>query len=214
MNRYANRYSAGKVLAKELDPYRNRLDIIVLALPRGGVPVAFEIAKTLSLALDIFIVRKLGVSGHEELAMGAIAIGNITVFNQDIIQNLAISKQAINEAINRESKELQRREFIYRGKRPFPTLTEKTIILVDDGIATGATLRAAITALRQLKVLKIIVAVPVAEKTTCRKITTLVDKLICPIQSENFYAVGQYYDDFSQTTDEEVCSLLKLSRCF
>jgi len=209
MEKYADRYSAGKALAKELNSYANRLDVIILALPRGGVPVAFEIAKVLSAPLDVFIVRKLGVPGHEELAMGALAMGGVTVFNQEVIHNLAVSQQAIDLVINEEAQELRRRELAYRGKKPFPVLKGKTVILVDDGIATGATLRAAVKALRQLKPASIIVAVPVAEITTCEKIAMLVDKLVCPLKPQSFYAVGQYYDDFSQTTDEEVYSLLR-----
>lgn len=209
MSHYVDRTAAGKILAKELESYAHRSDIIILALPRGGVPVAFEIAKVLLVPLDVFIVRKLGVPGHEELAMGALAMNNVTVFNEDVIKDLSISKEAIDQVINEETQELKRREKMYRDNKPFPTLKGKTVILVDDGIATGATLRVAIKALHQFKPVSIIVAVPVAAITTCKNIETLVDKLICPLKSENFYAVGQYYDTFSQTTDEEVYQLLK-----
>ncbi len=210
MDKYQDRHAAGKVLAQELKSYANCTDVIILALPRGGVPVAFEVAKILNVPLDVFIVRKLGVPGHEELAMGAIAMGNVTFFNQDIIRNLAIAQKDIDVVIHAESEELKRRELNYRGHKPFPIIKEKRVILIDDGIATGATLRVAIKALRQLKPTSIIVAVPVAETTTCEKIKTLADKLICPLKTNDFYAVGQYYDDFSQTTDEEVYSLLKM----
>jgi len=209
MEKYADRYSAGRLLAKELSSYSNRSDVIILALPRGGVPVAFEVAKALAAPFDVFIVRKLGVPGHEELAMGALAMGDVTVFNQEVIRNLAVSQQAIDLVIHEEAQELRRRELAYRGKRPFPVLKGKTIILIDDGIATGATLRAAVKALKQLRPASIIVAAPVAETTICEKIAMLVDKLVCPLKPQDFYAVGQYYDDFSQTTDEEVYSLLK-----
>jgi putative phosphoribosyl transferase len=214
MEKYLNRYTAGKALAIELEPYSNRSDIIVLALPRGGVPVAFEVAKTLLVPLDVFIVRKLGVPGHEELAMGAIAMGGITFFNEDIIKTFSLSKETINLVLNEELQELKRREKIYRGQKTFPVLKEKTIILIDDGIATGATLTAAIKALNQLKPAHIIVAVPVAEITTCKKIEALVSKLVCPFKTKDFYAVGQYYEDFSQTTDEEVSSLLEQAKDF
>ncbi len=208
MDKYPNRQAAGKILAHALQAYANRPNVIVLALPRGGVPVAFEVAKSLNVPLDIFIVRKLGVPGHEELAMGALAMGGTIVFNDDVIKSLSISKQAIDHVIQEETKELQRRELNYRGQKPFPTLREKTIILIDDGIATGATLRAAIKALYQQKPASIVVAVPVAERTTSKKIASLVNKLVCPLITDDFYAVGQYYDDFSQTTDEEVRVLL------
>ena len=208
MEKYSNRAAAGKTLAHALEVYANRSDVIVLALPRGGVPVAYEVAKSLNVPLDVFIVRKLGVPGHEELAMGALAMGGTVVFNKDVIKNLSISKQAIDHVIQEETKELQRREQNYRGQKPFPTLQEKTIILIDDGIATGATLRAAIKALYLQKPASLIVAVPVAETTTSKKIASLVELFICPLITDNFYAVGQYYDDFSQTTDEEVHVLL------
>lgn len=208
MNRYLDRYSAGKVLAEALKTYANRKDVIVLALPRGGVPVGFEIAKALSVPLDVFIVRKLGVPGHEELAMGALAMGGITVFNEELLQDLKIPQRSINKVIEMEQQELNRRVSVYRDDKPYPDLTGKMIILVDDGIATGATMRAAISALRQLKPKNIVIAVPVAELTTCEKMAKNVDQLVCPLKPTDFYAVGQWYEDFSQTTDDEVRELL------
>ncbi|WP_131795321.1 phosphoribosyltransferase [Fluoribacter gormanii] len=206
---YDDRYQAGRVLTDLLKDYEKRTDVIVLALPRGGVPVAYEIASKLSLPLDIFIVRKLGVPGHEELAMGAIASGGITVFNEEIVNSLHISKEAINKIHKSEQEELSRRELAYRGKKPFPMLPGKTVILVDDGIATGYTMRAAIAALKQQNPAKIIVTVPVAARSTCDEIAPLVDEIICPMRPVNFYAVGMWYNDFSQTTDDEVMQLLK-----
>ncbi|PWY56807.1 phosphoribosyl transferase [Legionella qingyii] len=206
---YDDRYQAGRVLTDLLKDYAKRTDVVVLALPRGGVPVAYEIASTLSLPLDIFIVRKLGVPGHEELAMGAIASGGITVFNEEIVNALHISKDAISKIQKSEQEELSRRELVYRGNKPFPMLSGKTVILVDDGIATGYTMRAAIAALKQQNPAKIIVTVPVAARSTCDEIAPLVDEIICPMRPVNFYAVGMWYNDFSQTTDDEVMQLLK-----
>lgn len=206
---YDDRYQAGCVLVDLLKNYAKRTDVIVLALPRGGVPVGYEIAQKLSLPLDIFIVRKLGVPGHEELAMGAIASGGITVLNEEIVNLLHISTEAIDTIQKSEQEELLRREQVYRGKKPFPELSGKTIILVDDGIATGYTMRAAIAALKQKKPAKLIVAIPVAARSTCDEIAPLVDEIICPMRPVNFYAVGLWYNDFSQTTDEEVMQLLQ-----
>jgi predicted phosphoribosyltransferase len=209
MEKYQDRKDAGKVLAQELKAYADKDDVIVLALPRGGVPVAFEIATALRVPLDVFIVRKLGVPGHSELAMGAIAMGNICVYNEDIIAELGITQPAIESVIAEEQQELNRRVKLYRGERPFPDLKNKTIILVDDGIATGATMRAAINALRILKPEKIVVAVPVAEKSMCDKIQTITDSLVCPMRPNYLYAVGAWYEIFSQTEDEEVYTLLE-----
>jgi predicted phosphoribosyltransferase len=206
---YDDRYQAGRVLVDSLKNYAKRTDVIVLALPRGGVPVGYEIAHKLSLPLDIFIVRKLGVPGHEELAMGAIASGGITVLNEEIVNLLHISTEAIDRIQKSEQEELLRREQVYRGNRPSPDLLGKTIILVDDGIATGYTMRAAIAALKQKKPAKLIVAIPVAARSTCDEIAPLVDEIICPMRPVNFYAVGLWYNDFSQTTDEEVMQLLQ-----
>jgi len=212
MEKYKNRSIAGKVLAHELDVYKDRSDVIVLALPRGGVPVAFEIAQALHAPLDVFIVRKLGVPQHSELAMGAIAMGDTCVFNDDIITELHISKAAIASVIADEKKELNRREVAYRGNYTFPSLHDKTVILVDDGIATGATIRAAVKALKQLKPTNIVIAVPVADKTMCDHLQLLADRLVCPMRPLYFYAVGAWYEDFSQTEDEEVYNLLNEAR--
>jgi len=208
MEKYHDRKEAGKILAEQLKAYANRKDVIVLALPRGGVPVAYEVAQALNLPLDVFIVRKLGVPGHEELAMGAIAMGGVTVFNDEIVRDLQISKASIDSVINSENEELQRREIRYRGKRPFPILTKKIVILVDDGIATGATMYAAVKALRHLQPASIVIAVPVAAADTCDKLAVLADKMICPLRPQLFYAVGSWYDYFGQTEDEEVSELL------
>lgn len=208
MEKFLNRYEAGKILAEALKFYKKKSDVIILALPRGGVPVAYEIAKELMVPLDVFIVRKLGVPGHEELAMGALATGGMIVFNDDILRELHIPKNAIEQVIQSEQIELKRRERKYRSNQPLPKLTNKTIILVDDGIATGATMRAAIKALRQQKPANIIMAVPVAALSTCKEMEVLVDKIVCPLKPEHFSAVGVWYEDFSQTSDEEVAELL------
>jgi len=206
--KYLDRAQAGVCLAELLKEYNNRKDTIVLALPRGGVPVAYEIAMKLGLALDILIVRKLGIPGHEELAMGALASGGAVVFNDEIISYLQIPKSSIDSVIQSEQAELTRREHLYRGNKPFPSLGGKTIILVDDGIATGSTMKAAIIALQQKQPKEMIVAVPVAAPSTCDEIAGLVKMLICPLRPVDFQAVGLWYDNFSQTSDEEVIALL------
>jgi len=208
MEGYIDRSEAGSVLAEKLQQYADRKDVIVLALPRGGVPVAYEIAKKLHVPLDVFIVRKLGVPSHSELAMGAIAMNKVTVFNQDILAESRIAQSDIDPVIESEYKELQRREKKYRGTRPFPDLKNKIIILVDDGIATGATMRVAIKALRQQKPAHIIVAVPVVSKDVYQQFLELADKIISPLLPEYLFAVGQWYESFPQTTDEEVIALL------
>ena len=210
--KYIDRRHAGIVLAKLLKEYSRRTDAIILALPRGGVPVAYEIAVALSLALDVFIVRKLGVPGHEELAMGAIASGGVSVFNKEIVQALHIDQASIDIIKQAELEELIRRERLYRGNSPFPDLLGKTIILVDDGIATGSTMKAALRALQQQKPATIIIAVPVAALSTIDEMACLVDAIVCPLRPVNFYAVGLWYDNFSQTTDEEVIELLEKSK--
>lgn len=205
---YANRQHAGQIMADLMSQYTKQPDTIILALPRGGVPVAYEIAKKLALPMDIFIVRKLGIPEHAELAMGAIASGGAIVLNEELINSLHINTATINKVLQAEEQELARREMVYRGNKPYPELTGKTVILVDDGIATGYTMRAAVASLQQKKPATIIVAVPVAARETCHGMACLVNELICPLQPANFYAVGLWYDDFSQTSDEEVIQLL------
>lgn len=204
MEKFIDRQQAGRILANSLKTYANQPNVIVLALPRGGVPVAYEIATALSIPLDVFIVRKLGVPWHEEFAMGAIASGGTVLVNESMVKQLKLEQSSIDAVIQSEQEELLRRERIYRGNRPFPDLLGKTIILVDDGIATGATMQAAISALRKHNPASIIVAVPVAAHETCQSMVSLVDQLICPLQPINFVAVGLWYENFSQTTDEEV----------
>ncbi len=212
MHKFIDRQHAGQILSDLLKEYTKKSDVIVLALPRGGVPVAYEIATALSVMLDVFIVRKLGVPGHEEFAMGAIASGGTALINDSIIAQLHLQQTSIDEVIQSEQDELSRRELVYRGNRPFPVLENKTIILVDDGIATGATMQVAISALRKHHPARIIVAIPVAAKESCELLTPLVDKLVCPLRPVEFYAVGLWYEDFSQTTDEEVIKLLNEAR--
>lgn len=212
INQFTDRHEAGMLLADQLKDYAHRSDVLVLGLPRGGVPVAYEIAKALNAPLDVFIVRKLGIPHNEEFAMGAIASGGTVVFNDEIIEGLYISEHTIKLAIQSQKEELQRRETLYRSSRPFPNIVGKTIILVDDGIATGASMRAAISALNKLKPARIIVAIPVAAATTYAEIAGLVDQVICPLQPIQFDAVGEWYLDFPQTTDTEVIDLLGKAR--
>jgi len=212
VSNYPDRRAAGQILAQHLLAYRGRSDAQVLALPRGGVPVAFEVAQVLNVPLDVFIVRKLGVPGHEELAMGAIASGGALVLNRDVIQHLGIPQSAIDAAIRRESDELQRRESLYRDDRPPLNLENRTVLLVDDGLATGSTMRAAIAAVRQHQANRIIVAVPVAAPDTVATLQGEVDEIICPLTPRGFQAVGQWYSHFEQTTDEEVRELLARAR--
>lgn len=206
---FHNRFDAGERLAIRLQTYQNDPDAIVLALPRGGVPVASRIAKRLNLPLDIFVVRKLGAPFQEELAMGAIASGDVVFFNKQIISDLRISEAEIQRVIAKEKAELSRREIKYRQNRPFPIIAQKNVILVDDGIATGASIHTAILALRKLSPKKIIVAVPVAPSETIFNFSTLADEIICLHSADLFFGVGGFYEDFSQTTDEEVISLLQ-----
>lgn len=211
MNKFSNRREAGKLLSEPLKAHKKNPNTIVLALLRGGVPVGYEIAKALCLPLDIFVVRKLGVPGAEELAMGAIATGGEVIFNEDIVQQLNISKIAIDEIMQTEKDELERREMTYRGEEPFPTLKGKDIILVDDG-ATGATMRAAIKALRAQNPAGITVAVPVAALSTFEELKPEVEDFICLLKPIHFYAVGMWYEDFSQTSDSEVSDLLQRAK--
>jgi erythromycin esterase-like protein/predicted phosphoribosyltransferase len=206
--RFRNRNEAGRLLANKLTAYANRPDVLVLALPRGGVPVAYEVARALGAPLDVFVVRKLGVPGHEELAMGAIATGGVRVLNDQIVQRLRIPEYIVDAVAAREQPELRRRERLYRGGRPPPQVRGRTVILVDDGLATGATMRAAIMALRQLQPARIVVAIPTGSPETCEELKAEVDEVVCAITPDPFLAVGHWYEDFSQTTDEEVRDLL------
>jgi len=208
MSLFNDRADAGKKLAKKLSEYANRSDVIILALPRGGVPVAFEVAKELNVKMDVFIVRKLGVPGNEELAMGAIASDNIRVLNEDVIRSFQIPQSVIDEVAVNELRELERRERLYRGNRPKPDISGSTVILIDDGLATGATMRAAAAAVKTKNPAKIVIAVPTAASDTCSAFENEVDKTICVATPEPFYGVGAWYEDFSQTTDKEVCELL------
>jgi putative phosphoribosyl transferase len=206
---FRNRQEAGRRLASRLGKYANREDVIVLGVPRGGVPIAFEVATALNLPLDIFVLRKLGVPGHEELAFGAIGSGGIRVLNARVLKHLGISDQDIALVTEAERKELERRERLYRGDRPPLDVCGRTVILVDDGIATGASLWAAIHALRQMKPAAVVIATPVAPQETCNRLRHEVDELVCVEMPEPFYGVGQFYHDFSQVSDEEVNELLE-----
>jgi putative phosphoribosyl transferase len=205
---FPNRAEAGRLLAEKLENYVGRSDVVVLGLPRGGVPVAYEVAQRLGAPLDVFVVRKLGVPGFEELAAGAIASGGVRVLNEDVIRALPNADQLIESVTQKETVELERREQTYRDGRPAPELRNRVVILVDDGLATGATMRAAVAALRERGVAKIVVAAPVGAPDTCRELEQEADETICAISPEFFQAVGQYYEDFSQTSDEEVRELL------
>lgn len=207
--RFRDRRDAGRQLAEKLSAYANRPDVLVLGLPRGGVPVAYEVAKVLNAPLDVFLVRKLGVPGREELAMGAIASGSVRVLNKNVVQSLRLSDQTIEAVAAAEQRTLVRRERVYRGDRPRLAVRDQTIILVDDGLATGATMRAAVVALRQQQPRRIVVAVPVAAPETCDEFRAEVDDIVCAITPPLFYAVGLWYQDFSQTSDEEVRALLE-----
>jgi putative phosphoribosyl transferase len=217
--RFRNRTEAGKLLASKLTQYANRPDVLVLGLPRGGVPVAFEVAKALNAPLDICLVRKLGVPGHKELAMGAIASGGVQVLNEELVAWMRISSQTIAEVAQRELQELQRRERVYRGDRPLPNirdsrnerLRQRIVILVDDGLATGSTMRAAIGVLKHQQPQRIIIAVPVAPLDTCNELRVEVDEVVCLMTPEQFYAIGLWYEDFTQITDREVCELLAVA---
>jgi predicted phosphoribosyltransferase len=205
---FPNRAEAGRLLGEKLQRYAGRNDVIVLGLPRGGVPVAYEVAQRLGIPLDVFIVRKLGVPGFEELAAGAIASGGVRVLNEDVLRALPNADEIIESVTAKETAELERREKSYRDDRPAPELRDRVVILVDDGLATGATMHAAVKALRQRDVAKIVVAVPVGPPDTCREFQDEADETICATAPEFFQAVGQYYEDFSPTSDEEVRELL------
>jgi len=210
--RFADRYDAGRRLGEELASagYGRDGNALILALPRGGVPVAYEVARRLDAPLDVFLVRKLGVPGHEELAMGAIASGGVLVLNDDVVRHVRVSPAGIEQVVRREAAELARREREYRGDRPPPPAVEgKTVILIDDGLATGASMRAAAEAVRRLNPKKVVVAVPVAAPETCAQFRALVDDVVCAVTPQPFAAVGMWYEDFSQTSDEEVRELLE-----
>jgi putative phosphoribosyl transferase len=202
---YPDRASAGEVLAGELAAYAGRSDVVVLALPRGGVPVGYEVAKRLGAPLDVFLVRKLGAPGQEELAMGAIASGDVVVLNPEVVQALKVPRDELKQEVERERQELARREQIYRGSRPALDVAGKTAILIDDGLATGSTMRAAVAALKRRDPARIVVAVPVGARSTCDELRSVGDDCICVLAPEHFRAVGLWYDNFEQISDDEVC---------
>jgi putative phosphoribosyl transferase len=211
MEAFADRRDAGDQLAGLLTPYTGRSDLLVLALPRGGVPVAFEVAMALGAPLDVILVRKLGVPGHEELAMGAIASGGTEVLNVDVIHALAIPEQVVLRVAERELRELERREREYREGKPPLDVAGHTVILVDDGLATGSSMRAAVRAVRAQGAGRIVVAVPVASREACSEFRAEVEEVVCALTPDDLFAVGEWYDDFSQTTDREVIELLQRS---
>lgn len=204
-----DRFEAGRFLATHLTDLRNRPDVVVLALPRGGVPVGYEVAQALHVTLDVFLVRKLGAPGQEELAMGAIASGGIVFLNRDVVERLDIPQEVIDAAVQGEERELERREREYRDDRRPVEVRNKTVILVDDGLATGSSMRVAAIAVRRKSPAQIVVAVPVSSPSTCSEFKSLVDRVVCAVTPEPFWAVGQWYRDFSQTTDGEVRELLR-----
>ena len=209
---FADRRVAGRELGARLRVYAGRPDVLVLALPRGGVPVAFEVARELQAPLDLFLVRKLGVPGRSELAMGAIASKGVRVVNQQVVSALRIPEEVIESVAAGEQTELARREQLYRGDRSAPDVSALTVILVDDGLATGSTMRAAVEALRQEDAARIVVAVPIGAPETCREMNQIADEVVCVYAPEPLYSVGFWYDDFSQTTDDEVRELLARAR--
>jgi putative phosphoribosyl transferase len=205
---FRDRKDAGQQLAARLEHYAGAQDAIVLALPRGGVPVAYEVARALHLPMDVFVVRKLGVPWQPELAMGAIASGGVRVLNHEVVRHLALEPALIERIAAEELAELERREREYRGRLATPELRDRTVILIDDGLATGSTMRAAAAAVRAKGAHRVIVAVPVAARSTCDQLRNEVDEIVCPVSPEDFHAVGQWYEDFSQTTDDQVRELL------
>lgn len=209
MAEFRDRREAGRRLAEELSAYGDREDVVVLGLPRGGVPVAFEVAKALEAPLDVFVVRKLGVPGNPELAMGAIASGGVRVLNDGVVRRMSIPEEEIERTAEEEREKLEKREKIYRGARPGIALTGKTVLLVDDGLATGATMRAAVSALREHDPEEIVVAVPTAPPETCSEFEDMVDDIICVSTPQAFFGVGGAYRDFSQTTNEDVRDFLE-----
>lgn len=209
MAQFKDRREAGRMLARELSSYAGRPDVTILALPRGGVPVAYEVARALSLPLDVFVVRKLGLPERKELAIGAIATGGVRVLNHDVIRMLNIPGEVVNMVAKRELQELKRREHSYRGDRPAAEIGGRTVILIDDGLATGASMRAAVAGLRAGHPARIIVAVPTGALESCETFASEVDEIVCAFTPEPFYGVGKWYEDFSQTSDEEVRMLLE-----
>jgi len=207
--RFRDRHDAGRLLAGALGSYAGRDDVLVLALPRGGVPVGYEVARALGAPLDVMQVRKLGVPGREELAMGAIASGGVRILSEGVVESLGIPDRVIATVAAAEEEELDRRERIYREGRPFPEVRGRTVILVDDGLATGSTMRAAAAALRAQGAGRLVAAVPVAPKETCGALRDVVDDVVCAVTPEPFVAVGEWYEDFSQTSDAEVRDLLR-----
>ena len=208
---FIDRRNAGRVLATRLGKYAGRDDVVVLALPRGGVPVGYEVASLLGVPMDVFLVRKLGTPGHRELAMGAIASGGVRVVNDDVVRWYGISDAAIERIACEEQEELERRERAYRGDRPAPDLTSKILILIDDGLATGSTMRAAAQAVRAHRPARVVIAVPVGAPQTCAELAAVADEVICARMPEPFSAVGQWYLNFDQTDDDEVRALLQKS---
>jgi putative phosphoribosyl transferase len=206
---FQNRIEAGRALARYLERYKDRPDVLVLALPRGGVPVAYEVARGLNAPLDIFTVRKLGVPGHQELGMGAIATGGVRILHKGIIRELGIPQEIIDRVAQNESQELERRELMYRGDRPAPEIQNRVVIIVDDGLATGSTMKAAVRALRAQNPARLIVAVPTAPRETCQELKEAADEVICAVMPEPFFAVGGSYADFNQVTDDEVRDYLQ-----
>ena len=211
-SRFRDRADAGRYLGEALSEYARRDDVVVLALPRGGVPVGFEVARALEAPLDVFVVRKLGVPGHEELAFGAVASGGARILNRDVIRHIGLSSDVIDAVSERERAELARRELLYRGDRPKRRLAGKAVIVVDDGLATGASMRAAVAAVRAQRPARIVVAVPTAALDTCAALSAEVDELVSPLRPANFYAVSLWYDNFEQVSDDEVRRLLEKAK--
>jgi putative phosphoribosyl transferase len=209
MTPFEDRRHAGRMLAATLSDFAGRRDLMVVALPRGGVPVAYEVARALDAPLDVLIVRKVGVPGHEELGIGALASGGIQVLNEPLIARLGVQRADLEEVLVQERAELQRREREYRGDRPALDVTDRTVILVDDGLATGSTMRAAALGLRRQDAAALVIAVPVAPPSTCEEMRSVADQVVCARAPETFYAVGAFYEDFTQTSDDEVRSLLR-----
>jgi putative phosphoribosyl transferase len=206
---FRDREDAGRQLADKLLDYANRADVLVLGLPRGGVATGYEVARALHVPLDVFVVRKLGLPEHKELAMGAIATGGVQVLNEDVIRTAGVSEEIIAEVAAMEKEELRRRERLYRGDRPAPDLRDKTVLLVDDGLATGSTMRAAVAAIRRQAPRRIVVAVPVSARETCAELRAEADVAICVKMPEPFYAIGIWYENFAQMSDEQVRELLE-----